>query len=318
MDLISVIIPVYNAGKYLRPCLESVVNQTYSALQIILINDGSTDNSLELCREYAAKDSRIVLIDQENSGVSAARNRGVKEAKGEWFSFVDSDDYLELDAYEHCMSILSEQPCDAVCYEYFTTYPDHEVRHRMSPEWYGVLDRRQSMHLLHGGLPFTWARLFHRRLVEGISFDTKIFRGEDTLFNTEAVHLSERVYFTDKPLYHYVQTEQSACRGRFRPSQLSALKLAEFYPDFFAANYPELLPGWTISMCHLIITIYYDMYSDMSDHSDEQKKAFSVYKEMYQGLIKTKLSARNRLKFWIFRYFTKLFCLMHGFTMRFL
>lgn len=316
MDLITVIIPIYNAGKYLRPCLDSVINQTYTELQIILVNDGSKDDSLEICREYAQKDARILLIDQANAGVSAARNRGIAEAKGKWFSFVDSDDFLELNTYAHCIDLTAEYSCDAVCYEYFSTYPDYEVRHSLVANRYGLLDRKQSMHLLHDGLPFTWARLFHRKLVEGIAFDTKICRGEDGKFNTQVLHRAEKVYFSNQALYHYVQSEESACRGRFRPSQLTAVDLMDFYPSFFAKHYPELLTPWNTGFLHLLITIYYDMYADEQPYRVERKKLFSRYKQHYRSVDLSKASRRNKLKFFMFRYFTRLFCVFHCATLR--
>lgn len=311
MDLISVIIPIFNAEKYLRKCLDSVLNQTYTNLQIILINDGSKDDSLKICQEYAMSDHRVMVIDQENSGVSAARNRGIAEASGDWFSFIDSDDYLELDAYSHAIEMISQYSCDAICYEYFVTYPDREIRHKLSADRYGLLDRNSAMHVLHNGNPFTWCRLFHRKLVEGIFFDTQIYRGEDTLFNTIVLHRASNVFYSDRPLYHYVQSEESACRGKFRPSQLTALKLIDFYPDFFSENYPELLQGWNASMCHLIISLYYDMYSDSIDYRAEMDQVFSSYKDMYSHLVKSNLSIKNLVKFSLFRYMKRLFCFLH-------
>src|SRR5690554_7984530 len=99
MPKISVIIPVYNKAPYLEQCLNSVINQTYKNLEIIIIDDGSTDNSLEICEKYRKKDERIQLISQENQGVSVARNKGIQKASGEWIYFLDADDYLELDAF---------------------------------------------------------------------------------------------------------------------------------------------------------------------------------------------------------------------------
>ena len=98
--MISVIIPVYNVELYIKQCLDSVINQTYTDLQIIIIDDGSTDGSKAICEEYANRDSRMVFISQENAGVSSARNKGIEQATGEWISFVDADDWLELNAYE--------------------------------------------------------------------------------------------------------------------------------------------------------------------------------------------------------------------------
>ena len=97
MILVSIIIPVYNASKYLYRCLDSILNQTFRDFELILINDGSTDNSLEILREYETKDSRIIVIDKPNEGVSAARNQGIEIAKGEYIMFCDSDDYVEME-----------------------------------------------------------------------------------------------------------------------------------------------------------------------------------------------------------------------------
>src|SRR5690554_2682260 len=100
MSKVSIIIPVYNKAPYLDSCISSVINQTYKNLEIIIIDDGSTDNSLEICENYRKKDERIQLISQENQGVSVARNKGIQKASGEWIYFLDADDYLELDAFE--------------------------------------------------------------------------------------------------------------------------------------------------------------------------------------------------------------------------
>ena len=98
--MISIIIPVYNVSKYLRVCLDSVINQTYKDLEIICINDGSLDNSLDILKEYSNKDNRIIIIDKKNSGVSAARNDGIERSSGEYLFFIDSDDYIDNDFIE--------------------------------------------------------------------------------------------------------------------------------------------------------------------------------------------------------------------------
>lgn len=120
--LISVIIPVYNVEKYLHRCLDSVIEQTYKNLEVILIDDGSTDHSGEICDDYAAKDVRIHVIHQENQGVSAARNKGLDTAKGEYIAFVDSDDYILPEMYAKMLECIIENNVDfCVCqwqYEY--------------------------------------------------------------------------------------------------------------------------------------------------------------------------------------------------------
>ena len=111
--LVSVIIPIYNVEKYLRECLDSVINQSYTNLEIICVNDGSTDSSGEIVQEYAKKDCRIVYIEQQNSGQSIARNVGLERVKGEWIYFLDADDYIDLDCLEEMVSALRYG--DVVC-----------------------------------------------------------------------------------------------------------------------------------------------------------------------------------------------------------
>ena len=112
--MISVIVPVYNSEKYLKACIDSIIKQTYTDLEIICVNDGSTDGSLEILREFACMDSRVVVHSQENHGVSTARNVGLKFAHGEFVSFIDSDDEMELDMYELLIQTQNEYQADIV------------------------------------------------------------------------------------------------------------------------------------------------------------------------------------------------------------
>ena len=112
--LISIIMPVYNAEKYLNRSIESIMNQTYNNIEIILVNDGSTDNSLEICTSYQEKDNRIKLINQANKGVSFARNKGIDEATGDYIMFIDSDDYVEKNMIEDMVSKITEDDIDLV------------------------------------------------------------------------------------------------------------------------------------------------------------------------------------------------------------
>ena len=125
-ELVSVIIPVYNVEKYLSKCLDSIVNQTYNNLQIILVNDGTKDNSLEICQNYQNKDSRIQVINKENGGLSSARNKGLEYAEGKYCLFVDSDDYVELDLIESAVSKMEEVNADMVVFGFERFYEGTE------------------------------------------------------------------------------------------------------------------------------------------------------------------------------------------------
>lgn len=116
MPKLSVIIPIYNTEKFLSRCIESIINQTFLNMEIILVNDGSTDNSLTICREYAGKDGRIKVIDKKNEGAGPTRNMGIEVASGEYLAFPDSDDRMELDAYERCIEIIEDSNVDLLVF----------------------------------------------------------------------------------------------------------------------------------------------------------------------------------------------------------
>ena len=128
MIKISVIIPVYGVEKYIRQCLESVIKQTYKNLEIIVVNDGTKDNSMKIVEEYLV-DERIKVINKENGGISSARNRGIEEATGEYVSFVDSDDWLEIDLYERIVQILEGNKVDIIVFNY-NRYSENKKKYR--------------------------------------------------------------------------------------------------------------------------------------------------------------------------------------------
>ena len=160
--LISVIIPVYNPGDHFRKCISSIVDQTYQNLEIILIDDGSSDGSEKICDEYATRDSRIKCIHQQNAGVSAARNRGLAEATGDYYHFPDSDDYLEPDTYEFLISLMFANHCDLVNFEYYITFSDLETVHLLNDSHYGPADREKAHRLIMTGEPFAWNKFFSK------------------------------------------------------------------------------------------------------------------------------------------------------------
>lgn len=310
--LISVIIPVYNVEKDLKKCIDSIVNQTYKNLEIILINDGSKDNSAEICRQYAEKDDRIIFVSRENRGVSATRNEGIDLAHGDYFSFIDSDDYLEPDAYEYLLNIVSEHKVDAVNYEHFITFPDKEIIHKLADSNYGLFDKKSAQYQLLCNFPFACDKLFSKKIIKGLKFDESIFRGEDSLFSSMALSKADKVWFDSRPLLHYVQSEESAVRGVFRPSQLTAVKLFEAYDELYKVEFPEFMPTHIANMENLMIMIYYDMWADNVDYKKNQKEVYKVFKEHYKIAKSCRdLSGKQRIKFLIFKISPTLFCVLH-------
>lgn len=194
---ISIIIPIYNSERYLTECLDSVVNQTYRNLEIILVNDGSTDRSPEICRSYTQKDERIVFISQENAGGAVARNTGLRAARGEIVMFVDSDDMLTLDI---CEQVCREmQDYDLMIMNHQVFYSTEEIKDRLSGPTAHTQDlcdysRENRVCFLLGpkktdptvlNLNTVWGKAYKRQFVEDydIVFPVKILMGEDLLFN---------------------------------------------------------------------------------------------------------------------------------------
>ena len=310
--LISVIIPVYNVEKDLKKCIDSIVNQTYKNLEIILINDGSKDNSAEICRQYAEKDDRIIFVSRENRGVSATRNEGIDLAHGDYFSFIDSDDYLEPDAYEYLLNIVSKHNVDAVNYEHFITFPDREIIHKLADSDYGLFDKKGAQYQLLCNVAFAWNKLFSKKIIENVRFDEGILRGEDSLFSSIAFSKADKVWFDSRPLLHYVQSEESAVRGVFRSSQLTAVKLFEAYDELYKVHFPEFMPRHIANMENLMIMIYYDMWADKVDYKKNQKDIFKLFKKHYKTAKSCNdLSGKQRLKFLVFKISPTLFCVLH-------
>lgn len=312
--LISVIVPIYNTEKYLRECLDSLINQTYKNLQIILINDGSTDKSGKICEEYANNDDRIIYKSVENGGVSSARNKGLALATGDYYHFPDSDDYLELDTYEYLLGLINIHKCDSVVFEHFVVFPDKELEHQMEESRYGLFDNVDTQMNIVRGAEFCWNKLYTKEMVKGLSFREDIFRGEDTLFAATALSRAETVWFDKRPLYHYVQSEDSACRGELRPSQFTILKLYEAYGNLYINKYPKAAPYFLLYMQEILISLYYDAWADKNSnkYKKERKEIYKAVCSHYLKISKSGIiSKKQKLKFYIFLVSPFGFCVLH-------
>ena len=206
--LISVIIPVYNAAEYLPRCLDSILNNTYRNLEVLCINDGSKDNSLEVLNDYAAQDSRVKVIDQENAGVSAARNRGLDEATGEYIAFVDSDDWVHRQFFKVLHSnLLSQDAQISICGHVMISIPSADPA--LSSDQITARPLSQ-VQLVEKDIP-VWARLYRRECIGTLRFDQGITLAEDTVFNLALIRRNPELHLCrcDAPMYHYFTREGS-------------------------------------------------------------------------------------------------------------
>jgi glycosyltransferase involved in cell wall biosynthesis len=206
-DLISIIVPVYNMEQYLDRCMSSILNQTYKNLEIILVDDGSTDSSPQICEDYALKDDRIKVIHKENGGLSDARNAGLKIATGDYIGYVDSDDWIELDMYERMYRVCIGNNAELAVCRYFREYDDKTIDD--GTDRCEVLDRNEILEIYitdkDGYMIYNsvWSKLFKRELVEGVMFP-KGKNSEDIMYTTKALCKLEKAVYIDACLYHYM------------------------------------------------------------------------------------------------------------------
>ena len=224
-QLISIIVPVYNVKKYLEKCIISILNQTYKNLEIILIDDGSTDGSSEICDKLKEKDKRILVIHKENKGVSTARNEGLKIATGDYIGFVDSDDFLEKDMYSNMINrIENDNTKMVICNAYLEDENGVQTKKFKSDspniiDSHELMDRIMEDYVVQG---YMWNKLYERSLIYNdknyyLKFDTNISNLEDRLFNLELIDKNKKfnVSFLNEKLYHYIQRESSAIHRRY-------------------------------------------------------------------------------------------------------
>lgn len=214
MELISVIVPVYNVEQYLHCCIESILNQTFKNFELILINDGSTDNSGAICDEYKKKDTRIHVFHKENSGLSAARNVGIEHAQGEYLIFVDSDDYWAgTDALQHLYDIAKKNDADIVRGEYMSIddngYKIKTATKNKKNIELKILDSATFYTQAIAGENFSWLFLFKRSSIGELRFNEKRKFQEDIEFNICYNSLPHKCIYTSKKFYIYRKRSQS-------------------------------------------------------------------------------------------------------------
>ena len=206
MKIISVIIPVYNVEKYIGECLDSVINQTYKKLQIILVDDGSTDSSGKICDVYVEKDNRITVVHQKNAGAGAAKNNGLDLVKGDYFSIIDSDDYIELDMYEKMVTSLEKYNSDiAQClFRNVFVNDSFDRKYKIKGNYPKVLTSKSFLkeYLYDWKYAIFWNKLFKSSLLKEIRFPVgrKI---DDEFFTYKLVCSAKKVVNIDDILYNY-------------------------------------------------------------------------------------------------------------------
>lgn len=233
--MISFIVPVYNVEKYLKRCLDSILKQTNQDFEIILIDDGSTDSSGKVCDMYAEMDARIVVIHQINSGVSTARNEGLKVASGEYIGFIDGDDWIEPTFVEKIMKIqLNYQQCEAIAFGYYIDYIENSYtleRKFQSTEFFENFDIGNAIERMErsGMFNSVWNKMYSNKLIKkyGISFEKSMDNGEDLIFNCEYFQHISQCVLCEPILYHYIRQGEDTLTKKYNPNLYEKIQLCD-------------------------------------------------------------------------------------------
>lgn len=294
-DLISVIIPVYKVEDYIRRCIDSITNQTYSNIEIILIDDGSPDLCGQICDEYASQDSRIKVIHKKNGGLSDARNVGIDIATGQYITFLDSDDWVHKRYLETLYDLMKNINVDiSMCnfHETFVTMEDLDVEEKEILEYSNIEALRQFTDKYYVQMTVAWGKLYKAGLFEDIRFPLgKIHEDEFTTY--KLIYKARKIIFTTEPLLYYFQRQDSIMGSGFKiKNRLHTIEAFEERAEFFNKIDQGELRDKTYKQ---LFGIYVNVYDHIDMFEDEISK--SKYMNDFNSF-KTKLrSSKQSFKF---------------------
>lgn len=292
MSLISIIVPVYNVEKYIFKCVDSIINQTYKNIEIILVDDGSTDRSGIICDEYKKKDNRVKVIHKKNGGLSDARNVGINEAKGNYLVFIDSDDWVTNNMIEYLYNLAYKYDADIVQGDYIESYTEDEYI-KKTKEKINFYNSIESLNNLYEEectkAVVVWNKIYKKYLFEEIRFPKDKLH-EDEFTTYKLLHKSKKIVDSKMPIYYYRQREGSIMQSEFSVKRLHALEaLIERKLYFKENNLNELEDKTTSLICTRLKGFYIKVME--SNISNKDKILSELKKEMKKNYV---LFIKNR------------------------
>ena len=262
---ISVIIPIYNSEKYLSECLESIINQTFKDIEIICVNDGSKDKSEQIIKKYAKKDKRIILINQKNKGAGPSRDKGIEISKGEYISFIDSDDFFHFRTLEIAYNNIKKYNSDVVRFQYYQFKNKKKLKINEKIESYNIKNFSMSM----GWCCVVWNRLWKASIIKKykIGFG-KLKSGQDNVFNAKIFPFLNNIILLDVKLVYHRNVKKSLS-SNYKNKSL-----------FLYKSIPEIINTW--KMNNIIKKtnsekIYYSLFNFVSYFNKQYKKLFKKF-----------------------------------------
>ena len=318
MDLISVIVPVYKVEKYLDKCVQSIVNQTYKNLEIILVDDGSPDNCGAMCDIWVAKDNRIKVIHKANGGLSDARNAGMAVATGDWIAFVDSDDWIDAQMYQCLYEAMKTTDSDiAACGArriWTNGKPAQELR---SMNGYCVLEKEDAMEALitsNGVVQTVWNKLYRRNVAESVLFPAGLIH-EDEFWTWQVFAQAKRIVTLKESYYNYLQRDNSIMGAGFSEKGLLVIRAKTERQDYIEKVMPKLTDIGRTDLAYSCMHLGVQVLRTM------RRKDAVRYLKYLKSTIKTypigktylrKLTWKKRLHLQMLRYLFSPVCLFHS------
>lgn len=282
--LLSVIVPVYNSEVYIKECLTSILNQSIADLEILIIDDGSTDHSFEICKEFGKSDTRVNIISQKNSGPSVARNVGLDSANGKYIGFVDSDDWLDQDMYEQLYLNLVKYDADIAMCGYYTIYGVDDIRLRHCSDRIVVMNPAEMLseyidwNLIGAAV---WSKIYKRELFRNLRFPKNIMGREDAFVMPRLLGAAKRGVHIGTPKYHYRIRPEGLYRREFNESKLTWPAVEKELIIYLKDTYPELVDKAMHLHAYTIIDLLKDIH-----RSSLNKRYGTIYNSLLDELKK--------------------------------
>ena len=318
MALISIIVPVYNVEKYLVKCIESLIGQTLKDIEIILVNDGSTDQSGDICDKYKIKDKRIKVIHKKNGGLSDARNTGIDIAIGKYIAFVDSDDWVDMQMFKKMYEMANKNKVDIVQCNYIEAYDEnnigfYELEHITKYTSEQILEELYGQNYVKTVV--VWNKIYKRELFEDIRFPKgKLHEDEFTIH--KILYKAKSIIDTNVPMYYYRQRADSIMNSKFSIKRLDLIEALEERRKFFKENKLNKLVKLTErNICGLMK--YFNMKLLQSDISDNKIVITRIKNHMknnyFKFMFNPYISNKSKLGTTIYIINEKLYYKIYGF-----
>lgn len=287
-DLVSVIVPIYKVEDYLEKCIESIISQTYKEIEVILVNDGSPDNCLKICNDYAKRDNRIIVVDKKNGGLSDARNAGISQSTGKYLVFIDSDDYIESNMIEELYNNIVDTQADISICNFYKTINGVDYKNKSiyngsidsdGKNIYNMLYNKHSIQTI-----ISWNKIYKRELFNDCKYPVGLIH-EDQYIICDILKKCKKIsYITDKFLYHYVERNNSIMKT-FNVKRFDIVaglnKRIELFENM---NYKDLVARTKLEKIQLLHYLLKEC-SEIAV-SDENRTIIEKYKAEYLKTIK--------------------------------